>query len=197
MNAKITQSVPAPENTDRRSLLLGAAAAGATAFAGGAAEAKSRREIEVGVDAALEEMFNVVRGSRSLYNRCSGVLVIPEVYKGGFLVAGAYGEGALRIGGRTNSYWRYAAASLGFQAGVQRTRQALFFMTRRALNGFRYSDDGFEVGADAEVTLIDKGAEVAIDTTKDRRPILALVFSREGLLGGASVQGGKYTQIYR
>ena len=183
---------------DRRAFLrsmgaVGAAAAGASILPT-AAEARSRREIEVGVDAALDELFRSVRGSRALYNRASGVLVIPEVYKAGFIVAGAFGEGALRIGGRTDSYWSFKAGSIGFQAGAQRTRQALFFMTRQALDSFRYSD-GFEVSADAEVTVLDQGAGVAVDTTQDTRPILVLVYSREGLLGGASVEGGKYDRI--
>lgn len=180
---------------NRRAFLATGAALGVGAWASSAA-AETAREIDASVDAALQELFRTVRGSRGLYSRASGVLVIPNVVKAGFVVAGAYGEGALRIAGRTDSYWSYAAASVGFQAGAQSTRQALFFMTRESLNAFRYSS-GFEVGADAEVTLIDRGLEASIDTTSENRPILGVVYGRQGLMGGASLQGGRYERIDR
>ncbi len=197
MSSNDDQHKGRPNRLDRRALLAGAgaaAAAAAVALPATPAAAKSAREIDIGVDVALDELFATVPGARGLYGRANGVLVIPEVYKAGFVIAGQYGEGALRIGGRTDSYWSYTSASIGFQAGAQRTRQALFFMTPQALDDFRYSS-GFEVGADAEVTLIDEGAGVDVDTTEDRRPIIGVVYGREGLLGGASIQGGQYDRI--
>lgn len=162
------------------------------------AAAKSAAEIDLEVEIALEELFATVRGAETLYRRASGVLVIPRVIKGSFLVGGAYGEGALLIEGATDSYWSYGQASFGFQAGAQRTRQALFFMTPQALNAFVNSRTrGFEVGADAEVTVVETGAELSVDTTEDPRPIIGVVFGRAGLQGGASLQGGKYTRIVR
>lgn len=175
-------------------MLVGAAALGAGVLTPGAAQAKSAAEINAGVTAARERLFRTRPGSQELYNRASGVLIIPEVVKAGFVLGGAYGEGALLVGGRTDSYWSYAAASIGFQAGGQRTSQALFFMTPTALSQFLRSD-GFEVGADAEVTVIEDGAELAVDTNQDMHPIIAIVYGREGLLGGASLQGGKYSRI--
>lgn len=186
------------DETDRRSrrevLRGGGAAAAALALAATPSVANTAREIDLSVDVAISELFASVPGARSLYNRASGVLVIANVIKAGFVFAGAYGEGALRIGDLSESYWSYTAGSVGFQAGAQRTRQALFFMTRPALDNFRFSN-GFEVGADAEVTLIDQGVEASVDTTSESRPVLAIVYGREGLLGGASIQGGKYSRI--
>lgn len=179
----------------RRALLAGVGGGAVAATLGGLpANARTAREIDVSVDVALEELFTTVRGSRGLYNNASGVLVIPDVVKAGFVFAGAYGEGALRVRGRTVGYWRYAAASVGFQAGAQTTRQALFFMTRPALDSFRFSD-GWEVGADAELTVIQRGAEASVDTTTETRPVIAVVYGRQGLLGGASLQGGRYLPI--
>lgn len=184
------------ERFGRRRLLLGMAAFGAAAGAAGGAEAKSAQRIELEVDAARREMFAALPATRKFYDAAVAVLIIPRIVKASFIFGGAYGEGALLIGGRTDSYWSYASGSVGFQAGAQETNQALFFMTTRALSGF-LSAEGFEAGADAEVTLIDEGAELALDTTKDTKPIVAVVFGRGGLAAGASVQGGKYSQIYR
>lgn len=185
-------------NISRRAAVLGlAAGAGAAALgAAPAARAATAGEINAGVTASLNELFAVQPGARGLYDKAIGVLIIPQVIKAGFIVGGAYGEGALLLRGRTDSYWSYGAASIGFQAGGQSTRQALFFMTQTALDQF-LRDDGFEVGADAEITLITTGLEVAVDSTEARSPIIAFVFGRKGLLGGASLQGGKYSRIIR
>lgn len=184
----------------RRRLLggLGAAglAMGAVGLGAGEAAAKSARKIQSEVHEAREEMFRRFPVTRRYYEDAVAVLIIPEIIKAGLVVGGAYGEGLMTRGGEIDSYWSYAAGSIGYQIGVQETNQALFFMTPTALKRFN-SADGFEVGADAEITVLDKGAEVAVDTTKDTKPIIVVVFGRGGLMAGASLQGGKYTKIYR
>lgn len=181
----------------RRGLLIGgAAAAAAAALSATPAAAKSRQRIDAEVRQARQEMFAAVPVSNKFYRQAVAVLIIPRIVKAGLFVGGAYGEGALLLGGGTDSYWSYAAASFGLQAGAQETNQALFFMTSDALSKF-LARDGLEFGADAEVTVYDRGAEVAVDTTKDTKPVIAVVFGRGGLLAGASFQGGKYSRIVR
>lgn len=183
----------------RRRVLFAAMAAlalGGAVAAAPAAEAKSLRQVDAEVPVALDQLYAAVPGARSLYRRAHAVLIFPEITKGSFLVGGANGKGALLVGGRTDSYWRYSAVSFGFQGGLQETSQAIFFMTPAALQTFK-SGDGFEAGADAEITVIDTGAEVAVDTTQENRPIIAIVYGRKGLKGGVSLQGGKYTRVYK
>jgi lipid-binding SYLF domain-containing protein len=72
----------------------------------------------------------------------------------------------------------------------------LFFMTDAALANFR-SADGWEVGADAEVTFPDKGLNAGIDSTTFEKPIIGVVFAEDGLLVGASLEGAKYSPIER
>lgn len=177
---------------NRRAILAGAAATPLLA-APNVAAAQTAREIDVGVDAALAELFTLP-GGRALYNRSAGALIIPEVTQGGLIIGAAFGEGALRIVGATDSYWRYRSASIGYQIGVQRTRQALLFMTADALRRFR-AGSGWEVGVDVEVTLIDTGGGVDLDTTQETAPVVGFVYGREGLLAGASLQGGRYTRF--
>lgn len=185
---------------ERRRVLGGLAVLGAAGgmlgVGAGEAEAKSASRIQNEVSQARREMFRRFPITRRYYDDAVAVLIIPRIIKAGLVVGGAYGEGMMTRGGRVDSYWSYAAGSFGFQAGAQETNQALFFMTPRALERFNHAD-GFEVGADAEVTLLDQGAEVAVDTTKDTKPVIAVVFGRGGLLAGASVQGGKYSRITR
>lgn len=48
-----------------------------------------------------------------------GILVYPDVLKAGLVIGGQYGEGALRVGGKTVGYYNTVAASYGLQAGAQ------------------------------------------------------------------------------
>lgn len=160
------------------------------------ASADSAAAIEADVDAALKELFGTVPGSQELAARARGVLVMPKIIKGGLIIGGAYGEGALRIGGVTDSYYSFAAGSIGYQIGVQRTAHALFFMTEPALEGFRNAS-GWELGADAEFTVPGDGISLNVDSTSAKRPVIAMVFAQDGLLAGASLAGGKYSRVNR
>ena len=72
--------------------------------------AATAREIDVSVDVALERFVKEVQGAKELLAIAKGVLVFPSVYKAGFVVGGEYGEGALRIGGKTVDYYSTAAS---------------------------------------------------------------------------------------
>src|SRR6185436_6868819 len=69
--------------------------------------------------AALTNLYKNNPGAKSLGAKAVAVLVFPSIVKGGFIVAGLYGDGALRKRGKTVAYYRSLAASYGFQAGVQ------------------------------------------------------------------------------
>lgn len=180
----------------RRAALAAFAALAAASLAPLAAEAESGPEIEANVDRALRELYATVPGSEELAARARGVLVMPSVVKGGLIIGGSYGEGALRVGGATEAYYSVAAASIGYQIGVQQTAHALFFMTDPALNRFRTSK-GWELGADAEFTVPGDGISLNLDSTSTGRPVIAIVFAQDGLLAGASLEGAKYTRIAR
>lgn len=185
-----------------RRRFIGRAAAAATVAVGGlaaegaTAAAKTAAEIDRGVTDALADLFRTVPDSRRIARDAFGALVIPDVLKAGFIVAGSYGEGALVVDERIVSYWSYTAGSIGFQAGGQRTRVALFFMSEAALEAFRRSD-GVDMGVDAEITVIDGGRSARLDSYRGRSDVVAFVFGRAGLLGGASYSGGKYQRLPR
>jgi lipid-binding SYLF domain-containing protein len=67
------------------------------------------------------------------------ILVFPCVIKGGLIVGGRYGEGALRMGGKTAGYFNTVAASYGLHAGVQSFGYALFFMDVKSLQYLQQS----------------------------------------------------------
>lgn len=165
------------------------------------ARAEEAAAIDARVNLALERLYAEVPGARDLAQRAYGILVMPDVVKGGFILGGAYGEGALRLNDgsgyrNTAEYYSVGAASIGLQAGIQSTSHALFFLSEEALRKFRRAD-GWEAGVDAEVTFPDAGINVGADTTTNRKPIVAIVFGQDGILIGASLEGAKYSRVNR
>jgi len=154
------------------------------------------KEIDTGVDVTLEQFKKDIKGGEEFLKSAKGVLVFPKVIKAGLVVGGAYGEGAMRIGGKTVDYYSTAAASFGFQAGAQSMRIILVFMQDDALKKFRESK-GWEVGVDGSVALIELGAAGTIDTSTIKDPIIGFVFGNKGLMADLSLAGSKYTKIVR
>ncbi len=82
--------------------------------------AATGREIDVSADVALERFYKEVKNGKDVVNDAKGVLVFPNVYKAGFVVGGEYGQGALRINGKTVDYYSTTTGSFGFQLGAQK-----------------------------------------------------------------------------
>jgi lipid-binding SYLF domain-containing protein len=120
--------------------------------------------------------------------------VFPNVYKAGIGIGGEYGEGALRIGGKTVEYYSTAAASFGLQLGAQKKTLILVFMQQGALKKFRESS-GWKVGVDGSVALIKVGVGGSIDTTNIKDPIVAFVFGQKGLMYNLTLEGSKFTKL--
>jgi len=158
------------------------------------AYAKTDKEIDVSVDVALENFNKNIKGGKEFLKSAKGVLVFPSVFKAGIGIGGEYGEGALRIGGKTVDYYSTAAASIGFQLGAQKKTIILVFMEQDALKKFRASS-GWEAGVDGSVALVTVGAGGSIDTTNIKDPIVAFVLGQKGLMYNLTLEGSKYTKL--
>jgi lipid-binding SYLF domain-containing protein len=156
--------------------------------------AASAVEIDAEVDAALIRFYEEVPVARDLAKKAKGILIFPSVVKAGIGVGGEYGEGALRVGGRSVAYYNTAAASIGFQIGVQSRAEVLMFMTQEALDRFRASD-GWEVGVDGSVAVVKVGVAGEIDTNTISDPVIGFVFGEQGLMANLSLEGAKITQL--
>lgn len=158
--------------------------------------AASAKEIDIKVNAALEKFKNEVGGAKEFLKEAKGVLVFPSVIKAGFGIGGEYGEGALRISGKTVDYYSTAAASIGFQLGAQAKTVILVFLEDKALKEFRNSS-GWEIGVDGSVALVTLGAGGSIDTTNIKEPVVGFVFGNKGLMYNLSLEGSKITKLQR
>jgi lipid-binding SYLF domain-containing protein len=156
--------------------------------------AASAKAIDRDARAALNDLYKHTPGAKALGDKAVAVLVFPSIVKGGFIIAGQYGDGALRRGGKTVAYYRSLAASYGFQAGIQAYGYALFFMDEDSL---RYIDktEGFELGTGPSLVVLDAGFGKSLSTTTLQKGIYAFIFDQKGLMGGVGIQGTKITKI--
>jgi lipid-binding SYLF domain-containing protein len=157
--------------------------------------AASRSEINRNVNQALVTLYQTTPGAKLLADHAKGILVFPNIVKGGLIVAGQYGDGALLRGGKAAGYYRSLAASVGFQAGAQSYSYALFFMDNASLEYLQKSE-GWELGTGPGIVVLDKGFEKNLSTTTLHKGVYAFVFNAKGLMGGIDIQGSKITQIH-
>ncbi|HRZ87751.1 MAG TPA: YSC84-related protein [bacterium] len=157
--------------------------------------AASAQEIDRSVDETIAQ-FEAITGAKEVIKNAKGILVFPVVFKGGFVFGGEYGEGALRVAGKTAGYYNTAAASFGFQLGGQKKTIILAFMRQEALDSFRNSS-GWKVGVDASVAVIAVGAGGAIDSANINQPIVAFIFDQKGLMYNLTLEGAKITKMAR
>jgi lipid-binding SYLF domain-containing protein len=155
-------------------------------FAYSSALAASASEIDRNSTQALTTLYQNTPGARALADRAKGLLIFPSIVKGGFIVAGQFGDGSLRIRGRTAGYYRSVAASVGFQAGAQSFGYVLFFMDDASLK-YLQNSDGWELGTGPSLVILDKGFAKNLSTTTLQKGVYAFVFSQKGLMGGIGV----------
>jgi lipid-binding SYLF domain-containing protein len=188
---------------DKRTFLMAGASAtavslltaGCTTTGSSSGDPATRRaSIDAGVDRALSDLYRQAGGSEDLVRSAKGTLVFPSVVSAGFLVGGATGEGALREAGKSTGYYRTTSVMAGLLAGAQSTSVIYLFMTQDALNRFKASN-GWQVGADAGVTLLTVGANARVDTRNAQQPVVAFVMSNAGLMANLSLDGSRVTRL--
>ena len=175
----------------RRGLVAGLATLAPLAAA---AAPSSDPQLDRDAAAALKKLLAGNAAARKLNETAVGVLVFPKIVKVGFLLGGAYGEGALIRQGRTVAYYNSAAASYGLQAGAQWFGYALFFMNEGALKYLDQSQ-GFEIGVGPSVVVVDEGMARKMTSTTLTQDVYAFIFNQRGLMAGIGIEGSKITRI--
>lgn len=152
--------------------------------------------IDSSANESLQNFRSQVNGGQVFLDQAAGYLVFPRVLKAGIGIGGETGEGVLRVGGSSVGYYRLAAGSVGLQFGAQAKSIVIAFMTRDALTRFRNSE-GWRVGVDGSVALIDLGAGKTIDSDNVRDPVVGFIYGSKGLMYNLTLEGTKFTKIDR
>jgi lipid-binding SYLF domain-containing protein len=118
----------------------------------------------------------------------AGYFVFPDVTSVALGVGGSGGEGALVQDGKITGYYNMGQGSIGLEAGVSAASFVLKVNDPTTLKKYQ-ANDGWSVGADANVTVAQAGA-----TAKGQaagKGTMMYVFNSEGLMGNVSVNGMK------
>lgn len=160
------------------------------------ARAASATEINARADLALNRLLAESPAAQAIDQRAVAVLVFPGIVKAGFGFGGQYGEGVLRRNDMAVGYYSIASASFGLQIGAQSYAQVMYFMTEDALRALDRVG-GFEIGADANVAVINAGKGIDVSSTTLQDPVVAFVVGQQGLMAGVTIEGSKITRIDR
>ncbi len=158
--------------------------------------AQSKAAIDGGVQKTLRQFEQLDRRHQELESRAAGILIFPQVTKGGVALAAEYGAGALQVQGATVGYYSLASASVGLTAGMASHSEIILFMTQEALDKFLKSR-GWSIGAETGIAVVSKGAAGDYDSNTLKKPILGFVFAEKGLMADLSFEGSKIKKIER
>lgn len=156
--------------------------------------AGSASKIDRESNKALDVFKEDVNGANVFLDQAAGYLVFPRVIKVGVGVGAETGEGVLRVGGQSVDYYRTTSGSIGLQLGAQAKSIVIAFMTKESLKKFRDSE-GWKVGVDGSVALIDIGAGKTIDSHNIKDPVVGFIFGSKGLMYNLTLEGSKFSKL--
>jgi lipid-binding SYLF domain-containing protein len=181
---------------DRRSVLAGTAAAFfLPTLAPSVAWADAKRQSLI--DQSLSSARKVLSGkdypdTLKLMPKARGVLIVPELVQGGFIIGAAGGRGVLLSRGNPGN-WSYPAfygmgsGSVGLQVGGKVSEIVFIILTEKGLQAI--IDHKFKFGAEAGVTMVAVGAGFEGASTAALGTDIVAFASSNGLFAGASLEG--------
>jgi lipid-binding SYLF domain-containing protein len=181
---------------DRRTVLAGSAAAvAAPLFSALPARADVKRQALV--DQSLNSARKVLSGKdypdalRHMGNS-RGVLIVPELVQGGFIIGAAGGRGVM-LTRRAPGDWSYPAfygmgsGSIGLQVGGKVSEMVFIILTEKGLHAIL--DHKFKFGAEAGVTMVAVGIGLEGASTAAGGADIVAFSNSAGLFAGASLEG--------
>ncbi len=127
-------------------------------------------------------------------DRAKGVLIFPQVLKGGFILGGSGGSGVLLVRDEKTGNWGEPAfytvgsVTFGLQIGGEATELVMLAMTQKAIDSLLSSS--FKLGGDVSVALGPIGGGVKADADIPSVTADFLSFAKsKGLYAGLNLEG--------
>ncbi|NND66754.1 MAG: hypothetical protein HKN19_04120 [Halioglobus sp.] len=158
------------------------------------AGADSKERIDAGVARTLE-WFAGTRETRSLVKRAKAILVFPDVIEMGFGVGGEFGEGALVVDGEIEAYYATAGKTFGMPERSPFKGEAVFFFSEAGLAAFRQIRT-WRPARHGLVRVVNDPDEIR-DALRDKSPLVGLIFTENGIVGGLDMATDRITRIIR
>jgi len=143
--------------------------------------------------AALDALYASSPGAKALGAQAKAILVFPDIRKAALVLGGQGGDGVMFSDGKIVGHYNANGVLVGLEAGAQSYAYALFLMSDNAVRNLR-ANNGFELGVDPNIVVVDAGAAKEITTSTTRADVYSYVFGQKGLMGGVAVQGLKISR---
>lgn len=124
----------------------------------------------------------------SLFKTSYGYAIFPNVGKGGVVVGGASGSGAVYEQGKLIGGADLKQLSVGAQIGGQAYREVIFFENQSALD--RFKANKVEFSAQLSAIAVTEGASANAQYTDG---IMVFTQTKGGLMAEATVSGQKFS----
>ena len=161
----------------------------------GAAATKSEQLVEE-ARLSLERMIGTkdMDEFRAQLSRARGVLIIPELVKGGFILGAEGGSGVFLVRGADGTwsppaFYTLGAGSFGLQIGIQVSEVVFTVMSDGAIEAFL--DSEFKLGGDLSLAMGPIGAGIEASTTTNLSGDIFAFSRAAGLFGGGALEGAK------
>ena len=150
----------------------------------------------------VEEMCSMPEGGipKDLIREARAIAVFPSVYKGGFMIGGAYGKGVL-FAKDSKGAWHgpvflsIKSGSLGWQIGVQATDLVLVVMNDRGLGAL--FKNNVALGGEATLAAGPVGRKVKAATDATLKAEIYSYSRSKGFFAGISLEGAYISHDYR
>jgi len=160
------------------------------------ASAESKDVLNLQIKDTVKRFEAQAKGGKDFLAKANGYLVIPNLYKAGFIVGGSYGEGGMVINDKIVEYYSMLSASIGFQAGAEKRSIIIAFLTPDVLQSFR-SSNKWKVGVDGSITFVNWGGGVDLSTIDFKKSIVAFAFDSKGIMASLSLDGSVFNKIQK
>lgn len=142
----------------------------------------------------LNEIMAIPASSipQSMLKDARGLVIIPNMVKGGFVVGVKHGKGVAVIKDESGA-WRppvfvsMTGGSVGWQAGLQATDVILVFRTQKSVQGLMSGK--FTIGADAAAAAGPVGRQASAATDAQLKSEILSYSRSRGLFAGLSLDG--------
>ena len=158
-----------------------------------AAGQKETQRLETAID-VLGDIANIPEKTipHYLFEKASGIAIIPGVIKGAFVFGARWGKGIIVVrtpeGGWSDpSFISLAGGSIGWQIGGESIDFVLIFRTARSVEGI--TNGKFTLGVDASVAAGPVGRNAEAGTDVQMKAEIYSYARGRGLFAGASIEG--------
>lgn len=170
-----------------------AAPIGGAPLVGGQPESAQAAVIDSSTKVLSEVMSTPGKGiPTKLLADAQGLVIVPDMIKGGFVVGVKHGKGVAVVRDANGSwglpqFLTINGASLGWQAGIQSTDLILVFRSQKSVQGLLSGK--FTIGADAAAAAGPVGREVQAATDAAMKAEILSYSRSRGLFAGVSLDG--------